>query len=765
MTSKNLFFKLMKEDIKSRLWAVALISLGFFFQFPVVSAFQAGIIKEYDSYEIGLRIYTGEVTEWLSFSNGLTVFGMIVIALICGLSSFSYLNSRSKVDFYHSIPVRREKLYLANYLNGILIPAVPYAVFLAVGVMIAISYGVPARLLWSEAAVGFCLHMVHYILMYTTVIIAAMLTGHLVIGFLGSMVLTFYVPMAVTLHQAYVQSFYKTFIAEAAQPAINTFLRISPVIEYAANASDYREKSLILTAAVLLAISAAMAVAGGLLYRMRPSEAAGKAMAFRVTRPVIRILIVVMSALYLGLLFWSLQSSIAWAVFGIVCGSVISHTVIEIIYHFDFKKLFSHKFQLLGCIAVSLAVFAVFRFDVTGYDSYLPKESDVEYGSVQVNVLNDWVSYGQTVREPDGAYGWDVSMTNGEKSQTYMWDHMDYQDVGNLLEIAKAGVDEVRQEKMDRYGSGILNRAAQEIAEENAVNSEVAMIGGADGPTSVFVAGKIAGDTDENQDEENWSVIKIRYTLKNGRSVCRKYNLPLERVWTQMEKVFADENYQKGAFPLMSRTADQVAAVRYKEQDEETCLDRLTEEEKKELLDAYQREFRELTLEKMKKEGVIGLIRFASETDEEGYDWWKKQEETDYSYLNSYDRRHSYVRTMRDKDYYPVYPSFTDTIALLRKHQVDSGARFENRQIDMVSVSRYEEGKGNISVNFTDPEDIRKLKEVMVDTSLQYYNGLYQRADLSVWLNVQNGDTVDSYDAYLPKGKVPEFVTERLEGK
>lgn len=38
MTSKNLFFNLMKENTKQRLWTVALISLIFFFTFPVQTA-------------------------------------------------------------------------------------------------------------------------------------------------------------------------------------------------------------------------------------------------------------------------------------------------------------------------------------------------------------------------------------------------------------------------------------------------------------------------------------------------------------------------------------------------------------------------------------------------------------------------------------------------------------------------------------------------------------------------------------------------------
>ena len=108
MTSKNLFFKLMREDLKRRMWAGALLSLGFFFFYPVVAAFTAGEIRDYADYAKGLADYENGLTRWLSFNCGMTVFLMMVAALICGLSSFSYLNSKSKVDFYHGIPVRRE---------------------------------------------------------------------------------------------------------------------------------------------------------------------------------------------------------------------------------------------------------------------------------------------------------------------------------------------------------------------------------------------------------------------------------------------------------------------------------------------------------------------------------------------------------------------------------------------------------------------------------------------------------------------------------
>ena len=50
MTSKSLFFKLMKEDMKRRLWAVAFSLLAFFFAMPMAAAMGiASIGKEYEN--------------------------------------------------------------------------------------------------------------------------------------------------------------------------------------------------------------------------------------------------------------------------------------------------------------------------------------------------------------------------------------------------------------------------------------------------------------------------------------------------------------------------------------------------------------------------------------------------------------------------------------------------------------------------------------------------------------------------------------------
>ena len=118
-----------------------------------------------------------------------------------------------------------------------------------------------------------------------------------------------------------------------------------------------------------------------------------------MTCPVIRILLTMLSALGLGLFFYMMRSSMGWAVFGILFGGGICHCVVEIIYHFDFKKLFSHKLQLVCCLVASLLIMVVFRYDLLGYDRYLPKAGQVREAAVHVDRTSDWVSYGPLPRQ------------------------------------------------------------------------------------------------------------------------------------------------------------------------------------------------------------------------------------------------------------------------------------------------------------------------------------------------------------------------------
>ncbi len=57
----------------------------------------------------------------------LSKLAVIILAVTCGVSMFAYLHNRRKVDFYHSLPISRSRLFAVNYATGALCALVPYS--------------------------------------------------------------------------------------------------------------------------------------------------------------------------------------------------------------------------------------------------------------------------------------------------------------------------------------------------------------------------------------------------------------------------------------------------------------------------------------------------------------------------------------------------------------------------------------------------------------------------------------------------------------
>ena len=723
MTSKSLFFRLMKKDLGNRLWVLTLIGLACFFAFPVTVAMTAGEFKM--AVEESRRILCSrQIQEYLSFASGMTVFLMIAASLVCGISSFAYLNSRTKVDFYHSLPVRREMLFTVNYLDGILLLAVPYGIAVAAAAGIAAANGVAAPGLGQTALSAYGLHMAYFILLYTSVVMAVMLTGNMVIAILGSVVFSTLGPALTALIPGYYMTFFKTSMWETWQRFEDIGYRISPIGEYIYGIQRSKAGGMACLAIAVLLIAAAFAALACFLYRKRPSEAAGKAMAFEVTKPVVRIILVMVVSLVGGAFFWGLQYSTGWAVFGAVSGAVITHCIIEILYHFDFKKLFSHPVQMAGCVLVSVGVLLVFRYDLIGYDEYLPEGEKVEYASIQISSLNNWVTYGHLQVREDGSYEWVVPQsggTAGVMESAIPLNSMQYRNVEDILRLAQAGIENLEQDTLP-YGFGTAD---------------------------------------------------ICYTMKSGRKVYRTYLLSWDNAAELVETIYANEDYLKGTYPLLDRTADSVYQVRYRNEggEEEVCLNTLTQAEKAELLAIYQKEFSALTLEEMRADLPVGLIRFASEMDVKAMDWWKDHwndpqwDSQEYWYGNS--SYSTYLGSVETADFYPVYEGFTETIAFLKDHGVTPQKYFSSKEaenIREIEIYHYNDEMwetGHLLIQ--EPEQIEKLLPVMWYGNQTYYNGLFPETDLEIRLNIREPDNSSwTYQATIRADQVPSFVWEEL---
>lgn len=729
MTSKNLFFKLEKEEWKRKLWLAVLAFLVFFFAMPVGLALGlSNAAERYDTMVKSGQIILVSRTETLTQTvlnyvsaskNGMMIVLMIAAAVVCGAASFSYLHNKKKVDFYHSIPVKRATLFAAAFLTGLLIPAAAYALNLVLALGVAAGYGVSLGTVASSAAVGWAFHMLYFWLLYSVAVLAMMMTGNLVVGLLGTTVFYLYFPALGSVISAYFSTFFRTYLPTYGERTIMDILeRISPGSLYllAYNSLQPGEGAASLIAVSVIAAAAVTALAA-ILYQKRPSEAAGKAMAFSVSKPAVRIALVLLFSLSGGLFFWGLHSTSGWAVFGIVAGAVLCHCIVEIIYHFDFRKLFAHKLQLAVCTAAGLAVLFCFKNDWLGYDTYLPEADQVAEAAVDLG-QDYWITYDEIVRKEDGS-----AVRNYKNDLDYQFEHMKITNLQPVLEIAAKGIE---------YG----------LAEDQ-----------------------------ENSDEgEYWTTVNIQYTLKNGRKVRRRYyRMPLSEVMDAVEELWEDPQYQYGKYPILSKSETEVVRAEYRVSSGGTVLQTAelsSGEQVQELLRVYKEELRGLDIDTMKSENPIAQLRFLDETEAEYAD--VKTEED------------SYDSWAQDGGYYPVYPSFVRTLELMRQAGMEPETVWDHVQAEEIiiedSSAMAQESSEDFmasseryifyQVSYRNQEEI---KEILANAVLEDYLNMNWLAEIEtpvIYITIRNENGSQSnVTARFPVGEEPDFVVQALKAE
>ena len=736
MTFRSLYFKLLWEDLKRRSWAIALAILAFFFSLPINLALtmenaQADNFYAYNHYvsldtvrwsseaEKAARILelkTRIVLNGGEFGNGLLAFLMIVTAVVMGASSFAYLHNRKKVDFYHSLPVRRELLYLVQYAGGFLIIAGAYLLNLIFYAGVSCAYGVPVGNVLGGLLAGWLLNLLYFLLLYGVTVAAVLLTGQLLVGLLAVGVLFFFLPVLVLVLESYCEIFFETMPSGWQWEEgwlMDTLKWISPFSAYLFAVSWGMKElgnhipALILTVLAVLALG----VFGMVLYRLRPLESAGRAMAFRRTRAPIRLVMVwgfgVMGALF----FWIIQSRPYWAVFGALMGALISHCVIEVIYHFDFKKLFAHWPQLILAAALSMALFFSFRFDWWGYDSYLPEAENVESASVSMDMDQNWLSSRKIVTAEDGSQS-----VSWEDADEYRMANMYVTDIQPVLMLAQEGIRQETKAREERFNQ--WKQSGSSLVDERQ--------------------GLV------------WGNFQVSYRLNNGRTVSRRYSIGMdENLLQAYGQLYGQSAYKEGLYPIFSQTGENLAWACYEENG--VVQGGITDREGlSRLLAAYQADLLELTVETRRQENPIGQLMFADEEQKKFLD-----EHSIQSGRNVYS---SDIYTAYDVcQGWPVYPSFDRTLSFLRGQKVEAGYGLNSEDVNSIAVDFYWNEERTLeelqAVNsrfettermvFEKPEEIALLLSAFSEDEMYSYNGLCDvRGDFTLYVRTKEGSGI-----------------------
>ncbi len=388
MTSKSSFLISMKENNKRRIWVWVVSFLGQLVLYPgILTVYlsrinfwnEDGVYKLPEHYRIALQ---EAAVDALGFQP-MCMLPVAILAILIAVQGFSYLYDRKKVDMYHSVPVSAKRRFAVIYLNGFLMYIIPALFGICIGILMAAAQGSLTIRCLAECGLAFILNLLYFLTVYHTTILAVMLTGNVVItGFATVILLGIgYIAYAITeaLQNVFFDNWSYFFVKRAFTGSVIMdydvkiyWFKNLPLLEDIVKTILPVYGKWFLAAALLLALSL-------LCYRKRPSEAAGRAMAFRPLNPFIKIIVSVVAGLVVCYIVYdATYYNIVITALSTAGGTLLCCIVMEAIYEADIRGAFKHLVSSGIAMAAAIFIFCIFQFDLFGYDSYVPESKDVD---------------------------------------------------------------------------------------------------------------------------------------------------------------------------------------------------------------------------------------------------------------------------------------------------------------------------------------------------------------------------------------------------
>lgn len=367
-SSSDLFGRRLRLRVSQFYWLLALWCVVLFFIFPIAAALA---LEEDDIITNVTALIEDQVFAAMLFTP---------IAALLTTGAFSYLNSRPQLDFYHSQPVTRKQLFAVNYLTGWIVYLLPLAVGLIVdALVIMLIPGIAAENILMMLN-GFIRCVGLYFSFNALFLFAVMLCGNKFISLLTGIYFSGAPAMLVGMLYYYIDKFSVTFCYSI--PFTNILKGISPL----AYVFDLRGQTP-LTAAIIIwvPVSAALVFACLLLYCRRPSETAGKPLAFPKALPFIKYPITAFAAWVGGMFFGNITDSIGWTVFGYFIFAALAFGIINGLEKLDFRNVFSNWKKFLIGTVVFIACLILLYLGCMAFDARVTDDKDIV--SVDINSL------------------------------------------------------------------------------------------------------------------------------------------------------------------------------------------------------------------------------------------------------------------------------------------------------------------------------------------------------------------------------------------
>ena len=322
------------------------------------------------------RWVVSQVSEFLRGDSIAAWIALLGLALVAGIVSLRFLNRKVGVNFWHSVPARRETYLINDFLTYGFYTLVAYAVtfglqmlvlFSAIGTRVTSAQGTGLFLI---ALKGFGIGLLVYLYVYAVMILASALSGTDFMRLITAGVIALY-PIVLHLSILLLMSEFAEHTDWTALFSYDIAGALAPIVRlFTAFNTSY--PFYWYTALLVFLWSVFMIAVAVLLYRHRKSENAEQPMLYRIVAGVIKYATMLIATIVCGLLMRYIGGSYVWMVIGFIIGAVVSFMIINAIFAKSAKAMFK-PFRGFVIFAIVFAVlFVIFPLDIFGLDAHIP---------------------------------------------------------------------------------------------------------------------------------------------------------------------------------------------------------------------------------------------------------------------------------------------------------------------------------------------------------------------------------------------------------
>lgn len=563
MTSRNYLLKTIGGNIRRNFWLMILFFLAFLVVMPASTLTALDGAKYIDTTN-----FTVNMTN--TFIQCIRSSLVQVIVAGCGalaaLSVFFYLYSQEKTDFYHSLPMRREGLFMAQFLSGFSLFLIPYVLNLLLTLAIGLVYGAVNQTALSILVIHTLLAVIYFLAIYGAAVLAILLTGNLFTGALGFMTLMFYGPILYMTFTRLNYRFFETIVQEIEQ---NFGIFLSPLTAYiSGGAVEWKWESLNIYFLYGVVLALVVILVDIWVYRVRPSESFHKAIAFKKLEPVIKVCGILPLSLLCALYFSGyMYNQFLWMVIGALVLTLIFSLIFDFLCNMDIRMALKPKVSTGVTLAALILILGGYRTDITGVDTFFPKEEKIASMSLYLPSVS-------------GQFQYPESSVPDNPTNTKFLLKQPVEDFQEIYALAEKSVEYVRNH--EAYASDV-----QSLREN--------------------------GDP-----EQTMVMIYIGYHMKSGQDVYRMYYIPeTEELVENIGRVYDTWEYREKILPTSYIDTEKIENIYTYSFTESGKALTLSDENQERLLKTYQEELENMTFDQSRREKQVGWLELQEKAEPE----------------------------------------------------------------------------------------------------------------------------------------------------